>query len=206
MSYEELQKLIGKEKIEVSKKHIITNKETYRKHSKTAKYKWYRPAKYIRLFNKWVNPDKNIIINMELDNGENISFLIDIYNTSFKFKERLYIVDLSMQYYSLSAKLYCLDYHQSFSLPIRRKIDVSKIKDAIDEKNLECRNATNPSNLRKWMESSSISKIFYGADLQNKIEFLTILGYISIVVLVLILAGLGYLIYYTSQIGSGMGI
>ena len=149
--------------------------------------------------NKWLHPSKLILINMELDNGDNLSFVTKMHDISFDFGNGTYFIDLSLMYYNMSSKLWCLDYHQSMSIPVKRKIDVDKIKDAIDYEKVECHTAINPKNIKRAQESSIISQIFQGANLEKKIDNILMMGYISVALIVMVLCGVGWLVYQISQ-------
>ena len=130
---------------------------------------------------KWFDKETTLLINMELDNGKHISFIRKIEDNRFGIFGGNYIVDIKMCYYSLSAGMYCLDYHQSFSLPIKRSWDVDGIKTAIESSGIiDCPSATNPSNITRFLNSNIIEQIFQGASLGKMLMIIIIIGIITI--------------------------
>jgi hypothetical protein len=93
-------------------------------------------------------------INMELRNGKHRTFQITPKKDNFNFEGGTYIIDQSLAYDNLDCKTYMLDYHQDFSLPIRRTIPVSDVKRAIEETGMvEVESATNPIALKRILEA-----------------------------------------------------
>ena len=141
----------------------------------------------IKSFQKWkwghFNKETTILINMELDNNKHISFIRPIENTSFSIFDRTYIIDLNLAYPSLSAGMSCLDYHQSFSIPIRRRWDIDGIKTAIEQSGIiDCPAATNPSLITRFINSNIIEQIFNGAALQQMLFIIMIIGIVNFIV------------------------
>jgi len=128
------------------------------------------------------------LINMELRNGFSIQFLTNTNTQSFKYKSAEYIIDDRLKYYNLSASLWSLDYHQDFSMPVGRKIDVIKLKKATQMKGVtDVDQAINPYNLREFVKSEVVQKILKGADLDKFFTFMRNLIILTLIVSVLTL-------------------
>ena len=196
MSYDELRQLIEKRKV----KTITDGKNTYKIKKRTSKFKWFWLPNYLKAINKWFNPDKMLQINMFLDNGEHVTFEVVIQNQSFDFKGQSYIVDLSLVYYSLTSKMYCLDYQQSSTIPYRNRLDISKLKQALDDGAVQSKTALNPRLLKRWTDTSLVDKVFSGAELTKKIDMITIMIYIVIGVVIISLFISGYNAYQVTQL------
>lgn len=106
---------------------------------------FYSPFRHpIYSFKKWkwrtFDKETTLLINMELINGKFISFIRPVEDERFKIFEGTYIVDIKLAYFSLSAGMNCLDYHQKYALPIRRKWDADGINEAIKASGIiDCR-------------------------------------------------------------------
>lgn len=160
----------------------------------TAKYSPFRhPIKSIKKF-WWRNFEKEfiILVNMELNNGKHISFIRPIGEERFKLFGATYIIDTKLAYYSLSAGMNCLDYHQSFTLPIKRSFPVSEIREAVKNTTYkEIIYATNPNNLDKFLHSNIIEQMF--SDRLQGIVFIVMI--LVIVSIVLGIASIGILFF-----------
>jgi len=150
-------------------------------------------------YRKWKdkNPTDSLLIHMELDNGFHTQFIAYIVDNKFKYKKRVYIVDDELKYYDLNTKLYALDYHQSISIPIKRKIDLTLIKDGIRHKGVtDVDTAINPSNLASFLESEIIQRVIQGGDIDNIFKFMKMMLILSVclaaAMIVLQLKGMGY--------------
>lgn len=99
-------------------------------------------------------PERTFLIRMELRTGDHTEFKKTCKESNFEYLGGTYLIDESLKYYVISSKCYALDYHQDCCLPIRRRIDVKKIKETINMSgSLECGASTNPSTLDQFVES-----------------------------------------------------
>lgn len=120
---------------------------------------------------KWtmrMNRSSAILINMELNNGDFMQFVANIEKGHFKFAGKTYIIDVALQYYLISARMYCLDYHESFTMPIKRRIPIKEIQKSMTSSKLNEEHifyATNPKTLENFLTSSTIEKILSGGQL-----------------------------------------
>jgi hypothetical protein len=126
---------------------------------------------YLREMKDNKNPDKTILINMELRNGMHRHFVIALQGDRFEFEKGNYIIDDSFKYYDVDSKIYCLDYHQDCALPVKRRISLNNIKDSIAKSNIDIINAINPFNLADWMINLAISKIVKGEEFMKFMQF-----------------------------------
>ena len=79
----------------------------------------------------WLNknkPQNILLVNMELNNNFHTMFLAFIKEGIFKYKQGTYVIDETKHYYISDLKIYAADYHESFALPIIRKLPVADIK------------------------------------------------------------------------------
>ena len=101
-------------------------------------------------------------INMELESGKFIEFLIPINKRNFRFAGGTYIIDTEQKYDKINSKYYWIDYHESFCLPISRHIKLKPIRDSFslkDKNSAEVAYATNPSTLEEFMNSEIAQQI-----------------------------------------------
>jgi len=133
-----------------------------------------------------MNPDKIILINMELRNGFHSTFLVAEKGEGFKYKGGKYLFDGEMQYFHLSAKMYAYDYHQDLSIPLRRRVPVGDIKKAMDESGItEVPYALNPKTLERFAVSKIAEGILRGAELDDFFKFIRLMVIIILVVVVI---------------------
>jgi hypothetical protein len=135
-----------------------------------------------------------LLVNMELVNGDYVTFLVYPINNSFYRNEKRYVIDEDVKYYNKSFKMYALDYHENFTLPLKRSIPVEKLKNSTAGTSIEM--AYNPSTLDTFIKSSVIEKVIKGADLDKVLDFIKLL-----MVIILIISGATLIIVMK---GSGM--
>jgi hypothetical protein len=118
-------------------------------------------------------PQKIIMINMELVNGDHVHFIVVVDQSHFVWKSKTYIVDEQIRYYDMTYKLWCLDYHENFCVPIQRKIPVEEIKKQCHGEGItDVDSAFNPVTLKLFIESQVIQKVIKGADLDKVMDFM----------------------------------
>jgi hypothetical protein len=124
-----------------------------------------------RWSNEWkliMSRRKCVAINFEYDNGDFGTFIVVEKEGGFTYLDREYCFDDSLKYYNYDFKMYCYDFHQSLSMPIKRKINIKKIKDSLTASQLDdIEFATNPSTLKKFLISKVIEMILKGAELDR---------------------------------------
>lgn len=140
------------------------------------KFKWIPLFGFLKRFKLWFSPTKAMLINMELTTGDHTQFIAFINKTSFKYQTGEYVIDDEFKYYNVATKLWCLDYHQDLSIPIKRKINVNKIKKAVEQTGVtDVESSINPTTLRHFIESEVIQKVVQGQELDAIFKFLKIM-------------------------------
>lgn len=146
----------------------------------------YNPASKVKWTTKikdkfW--PERAILINMELDTGFHITFILHTIEKIFTYTKRTYYIDETLKYWHINAKMYCLDYHQSFSMPIKRVIDHTKIRQAIEASGMcEVESAVNPSNLESFIKSKVIEQLLKSQEIT---DFFKTIKFMIIIMLLL---------------------
>lgn len=159
----------------------------------------YDPVSRIATIKDNVLPQDAWLINMELRNG-NFSLLnISTNHDFFEYDDGIYIIDDDAKYYVQSAKKWCLDYHQDFTAPIKRRIKVNQIlKDISDTGILEVEKATNPLLIKRFIEKEVIQQAIKGAGkLQEELNLIKLLVIVTciltLVSTIIIIKGSGML-------------
>jgi len=136
-------------------------------------------------------PERTFLINMELRNGDFTQFILNTKENFFDYLGGQYILDESMKYYIISAKKYAFDFHQDFSLPIRRHIDVKKINETMEVSGIiDCGASTNPSTLSQFVKAKIAEGIMKAQEIDQffkSIKFTVIIGCIASVLTFLLL-------------------
>ncbi len=158
----------------------------------------------VRKFKDKFFPAKTMLMHMELRNGFHTDMLIFASKQAFLYKKSLYIIDDELKYFNVSSKIWCLDYHQDCSLPIKRKIPVDTIKETVELSGIsEVELALNPSVLGRFQKSEVIEGVMKGkqiSDVLKKLLFITIITAAGVGLLIV------YLLYVTKafqQVGFG---
>ncbi|GAG26207.1 unnamed protein product, partial [marine sediment metagenome] len=143
----------------------------------------------IKRIQDYFRPEHTLLINMELRNGFHRLFMVSIKGNKFKYDNGTYVIDDEFKYYDLGARTYCLDYHQDLSFPIRRKIDINKIKALVSQEGItDVDTAINPLTLKQFIESEVIQKVMRGADMDQVFKFLkAVLIYVAIITTTMLL-------------------
>ena len=133
-------------------------------------------------------PTQTILINMELDNGFHIQMVVPVRNGHFEYMGGIYIIDHNLKYYNMSSKLWSLDYHQSLSFPVKRKINVNQLTDTIKEMDeIDVDEAINPKSLKGWLKSSVVQKVMEGAEMADVFKFLKTMAVLTAIGVAIIL-------------------
>lgn len=116
-----------------------------------------------------VKPERTYLINMELRNGMHTTLSINTSKNHFKYAGGVYVIDPQMQYFHVASRTYALDYHQDFTLPIKREFDVKGIQATIKQLGRidpeQITTATNPSALESFMEGKVIEQLMKAQDI-----------------------------------------
>ena len=134
------------------------------------------------------HPDSMALVHMELMNGFHMTMLVREKEEGFVYKGKKFLFDTEAKYYDLGAKLYVYDYHESFTLPVKRKIPVSDIRRGIEESDgavNDIEYATNPKTLQNFAISKIAEGIMRGAALDEVFRFLKLVSIITLVVTII---------------------
>jgi hypothetical protein len=137
-------------------------------------------------------PGKTLLINMELRNGFHVHFQVTLSDKWFDYDDGRFIIDDTFKYYTISSGLWSLDYHQDCCIPLKRRVDVNEILQAVAESaEIDTETSINPKSLKIFMESDIIQKIMQSAQMDAWIKFvklmLIIIVAINAITLLLIL-------------------
>lgn len=159
---------------------------SYKKSKWTVQY-WY--GRFILKFRK----ENVVLINMELSNGLHTKFIVKLKNdNTFKYKKKMYILDEDSKYYVTSSKIYAFDFHENFSIPIKRKIPMPSIRKTVEGSGLsEVEYMTNPSTLERFSISKIAEGIMKGQQIDEffkKIQIMIIIILITVVIHLLLFA------------------
>lgn len=144
-------------------------------------------AYWIRKFKSNVFLDRTIIVNMELNNGFRKMFMVVEKNQGFRYKGGSYVFDNESKYYLVDAKMWCYDFHESFTMPIKRHIPVAEIRKLIENTNItEVENSTNPATLDRFLKAKIAEGIMKGQQLDIVLKQLKLIGIITMVTTVLL--------------------
>jgi hypothetical protein len=125
---------------------------------------------YINVYKYQYNRNYNIIINMELINGEYQTFFVKADYKGFKFRGKRYIIDTTFKYYSQTFKNYMIDFHEEFCLPIKREIYINDLRGQLIEQDVEVANMLNPHILEQFTKSSLAEGILRGNSLNEMLQ------------------------------------
>lgn len=143
-------------------------------------------------------PEKTLLINMELRNGMHRTFMICTQKNHFKFMGGTYLIDTNLKYYLIDSKIWCLDYHQDMTLPIKRQIPTSEIQKAIEASGIcEVESATNPSILEQFIKSKVAEGVMKGQAID---EFLKAIRLMLIITCVAVLIHLALFVFKTGML------
>lgn len=132
------------------------------------------------------HPASTALVNMELLNGFHKLFLVKEKDGGFKYKGKKYLFDNEAKYYLIDSKLWAYDYHETFSLPIKRVLPVTKIRKTMEATGIsEVEYATNPKTLEQFAVSKIAEGIMRGAELDAVFKFLKLMIIIILVVVVI---------------------
>ncbi len=118
-----------------------------------------------------LNPSESLLINMELRNGFHQTFMIQHSEPFFHFQGGTYIIDASLKYYNISSRLYMLDYHQDFCMPVKREWNIDRLKKAIKFSNItEIDLAINPMNVESFIEGKVVEGMVRGQQIVEELK------------------------------------
>lgn len=128
------------------------------------------------------------LINMELRNGDHDAFLVAHVGGSFRFRGGEYVIDEPCRYFYAPMGMYALDYHEGFSLPVKRIIDVNTIKNTIEQSGVtEVELMMNPSTLTRFVESKIAEGVMKGQQIDDFLRSLKMMIMINVIVSIITL-------------------
>ncbi|HEC38571.1 hypothetical protein LCGC14_0577020 [marine sediment metagenome] len=132
---------------------------------------------------------KTVLIHMELNNGNWRSFLVVPEDGGFRYGKNFYSLDPDpdMKVYNMDAKHYQYWFHEAYSLPIKYKLpvqDVQKLFTVGEPKEIEL--STNPSVLRKLIDSDMAEGVLSGTELHAFFKRVQVMIFIVMIIVALI--------------------
>lgn len=159
--------------------------------SSKMKFKYWKQ----KFFEKFL-PHRSILINMEFNNGFHRSFIIPEKEASFEYQGGKYVVDPTKKYFNLDAKLYCLDYHESFSLPLKRELPIADVKETLESPGVsEIEYATSPKTLERFIISKVAEGVMRGQALDDWMR------QVRMMVIITLIIALGHLLIFLQKSG-----
>ena len=157
-------------------------------------------AKIKRFWLNFRHPLSTMQINMELRNGDHLNFVVSAHANHFKFMKASYVVDSELKHYNKTTRKWALDYHQDFSIPIQRKLDVMTLTRAIESTGVvEVEYATNPSTLERFIISRVAEGIMKGQQID---DFLKQIRLMIIIITVVTVGHLGLFVLKSGMLSS----
>lgn len=128
------------------------------------------------------NTARKILVNMELKNGMHRIFLVLETEGGFNYRSGRYLFDDESKYYNIENGIWCYDYHESLSLPIKRTLPIIEITKAIEsDHDMEMEYAINPLTIKRFAVAKIAEGIMKGQQLDEALRMLIILAVISVV-------------------------
>lgn len=131
-----------------------------------------------------------IMINMELENGMHRIFVVSSEDNGFKFREGKYLLDDESKYYNVENNIWCYDFHERFSIPIKRTLPIAELTKSVEEMDdMEMEYAINPLTIKRFAVSKIAEGIMKGQALDKALQFLTyvcVIGTLATVFLLLL--------------------
>lgn len=170
------------------------NATRYKIYSNKKKYKWKNIKEFLK---DRFGVARIVLINMELINGTHRLFTVLEKDNGFKFKDKQYVFDQQCKYYCTDAMLWCFDFHEECTLPIKRRIPISDIKKTAENSAItDIEYMLNPTTLKRF----TISKIAEGIMAGQQIDIF--LRKMFVLIIIAVIASVGHLLLFV--IKSGM--
>ncbi len=154
-------------------------------------------------------PEKVVLVRLEMNNGRHREFLVKEHADGFTYDDKKYIFDLDNKYYVVDSNIWAYNFHESFSLPIKKNIvlnpelqeifdkieaetrkgidptiPIDLIKETIEHSGItQIENAVNPTTLERVSESQFVQMILQGATLGKLFKILLIIAIISALII-----------------------
>lgn len=157
----------------------------FRNKTKLFSYGMPSPAGFKEWWWKRKHPDKLVLVNLALNNGKHMSFLAKEDKRVFYFRKKTYAFDVDSKYENLDAGFWCYDFHEDISLPIKRVYNVTALKKATSNLEVDVRNAINPQNLKEVLDSKLVESVIRGAGFSDVLRRIVIICVIILVAVVI---------------------
>lgn len=179
-------------KIEPIEKSVMDKKAKVDINMIDKKLSWFSISDYKTRYYRRFKAHILLVCNFELTNGHHTTCVLPIKDGRVVYNEGAYIVDDALKYYHIGFKEYCLDYHEGFALPIKRKFPLNDINVALQESGIgNIGFATNPTTLRTFQVNDVVKSAIQAAginDFFKQIRLLVIISAIASVITLLLWA------------------
>ena len=153
------------------------NKKRFRKGRMTKIKNWYYDN---------IKKHSSVLINMELNNGYHRHFMVTEDQNGFKYCKKFYLFDNDLKYYDIDSKIWTYDFHENYSLPVKRIIPIKEILDTIHTGQItEIEYSSNPSTLEHAMNNKIAEGILKGAELSGFFKQIRLLLIITMLVVII---------------------
>lgn len=124
--------------------------------------------------------DTVVGVNMELNNGDFKTMIVCDNHGTFKYNGGLYVFDDSLKYYNMSMKLYCYDFHEGFTLPLKRKIPLNDLRESCESiPEIEIEYVLNPKVAHRFAQTKVIEGVMAGSQLPEMLKKIFMVGIIG---------------------------
>ena len=136
------------------------------------------------------------LVRMLLRNGDRKDVIIFSTDGSFRCLGGMYVIDESLAHFNMSARLWELEYHQDYTLPIDRSINMQEVrKMSSDPQVSDLDVAFNPYQLEKFSESKVTEGMMKGAGLADWLKQM------KLILIVLVVIGAAHLLLFVIKTG-----
>jgi len=153
---------------------------------------WLNPMDYKIRWQRKFKQSTMLVCNFELKNGHHTTCILPIKDSRVIYHDGTYIIDDALKYYHLGFKEWCLDFHEGFSMPIKRKIPLNELNVALQESGIgNIGFATNPSTLRTFQVNDVVKSAIQAAgitDFFKQVRLLVIVSALASVVMLILWA------------------
>jgi len=189
-----------KEELKITNEQLKNIKKEYEAYKTTlSKLKNIKPVNIIK-HQHWnkklkqklvriISKKDEYLITMELRTGEIIQFIVQTNKDHYIWNNGVYIIDPELITTNKTAKKPGLDYHESLSFPIRRRIPIEEIQKALKTGHIcDLEMASNPMLLDTWQNSNLIDKVMRAADIDKVFKTIKIIGIFTLIIVFVTLA------------------
>jgi len=143
---------------------------------------WGDIGGYMKLWRASKYPERKLLITMDLDTGRTSRFYIVNKGKVWHYSNEAYVVDEHALYYDATYNVWCLDYHEHISIPIKRPTKKDLIKRL--PKDITSPPQIDAESLNQLSLSTVIEKVVQGSS-DDAIKKLQMFMWIIIILVVL---------------------